>query len=254
MKRRNWLPERYRESENPVMTERRIELAAVLLLVALLLWLTLGLLRLLVGAGPEPLLPADDSLAVQALQLEPSLANEDATAILQRPLFWESRRPLAPQVAATSTPESAVVQNLDGVTLHGVFGTGDSLGLIVSVNGVQSRVIKGGSVKGWRFTEYSDGTAKFERRGRQATLPLALAVPSVSIAAARSVDNAEQVADDSGQDVSDRAAVASGGAEVGPDRAEELQREQVQQQMQQLQKRGGLTFGSGSEQRAQGSR
>lgn len=254
MKQRNWFPERYRESENPVMTERRVELAAVLLLVALLLWLTLGLLRLLVGAGPEPLLPADDSLAVQALELEPSLANEDATAILQRPLFWESRRPLAPQVAATSTPESTVVQNLDGVTLHGVFGAGDSLGLIVSVNGVQSRVATGGSVKGWRFTEYSDGTAKFERGGRQATLPLAMAVPSVSIAAARRRDTAEPTADDSGQKVSDPATVGSGAADIGLNRAEDMQKERVRQQMEELQQRGGLGFGGASQQPAQGSR
>ena len=250
----NWLPSRYRESENPVMTERRVELAAVLLLSALLVWLALGLLRLLVEAGPEPLLPADDSLAVQALALEPPLASADAAAILQRPLFWEGRRPLALRPAAVPSQELAIKQNLDGVTLHGVFGTGDSLGLIVSVNGAQSRVIKGGSVKGWKFTEYLDGTAEFERGGRKATLPLALAVPSISIAAANEADNAEAVAADNGPDGSDPATVGSGAADVGPDRGEDMQREQVRQQMLQLQKSGGLTFGSGSEQRAQGTR
>ena len=175
---------RYRVTENPLKTERRVELAVVVLLALLALFLVLGLLRQSLLSGPEPLLPAPDSLAIQPLKLEPPLTAEAAAELLARPLFWEGRRPLAPVVAAVGKPKKKAPAKLEGVTLHGVYGEDESLGLIATVDGKLGRISKGSSVKGWQLAGYSDGVAEFVSGGRRATLPLELTTPSVKVAEA----------------------------------------------------------------------
>ena len=184
-----WLPQRYRVTDNPLKTERRVELVVAALLALLLLWLLLGLLRQGLMTGPASLPPAADSLMVEALQLEPPLTVEAASDVLARPLFWEGRRPLAPVVAVVSKPKPKAPGKLEGVTLHGVYGEGDSLGLIATVDGKLSRISKGSPVKGWQLEGYNDGVAEFISGGRRATLPLELTTPSVKVAKLEPVDN-----------------------------------------------------------------
>ena len=184
-----WVPKRYRVTENPLKTERRVELTVAVLLALLLLWFLLGLLRQGLMTGPASLPPAADSLMVEALQLEPPLTAEAASDILARPLFWEGRRPLAPVVALVSKPKKKAPGKLEGVTLHGVYGEGDSLGLIATVDGKLSRISKGSPVKGWQLEGYNDGVAEFVSDGRRATLPLELTTPSVKIAKLQPAEN-----------------------------------------------------------------
>ena len=184
-----WLPQRYRVTENPLKTERRVELAVMILLALLLLWFLLGLLRQGLMTGPAALPPAADSLVVETLKLEPPLTAEAASDILARPLFWEGRRPLAPVVAVVSKPKKKAPGKLEGVTLHGVYGEGDSLGLIATVDGKLSRISKGSPVKGWQLEGYNDGVAEFTSGGRRATLPLELTTPSVRVAKLEPVEN-----------------------------------------------------------------
>ncbi len=183
------LPQRYQVTENPLKTERQVELAVVILLALLLLWFLVGLLRQGLMTGPAPLPPAADSLMVEALQLEPPLTAEAASDILARPLFWEGRRPLAPVVAVVSKPKKKAPGKLEGVTLHGVYGEGDSLGLIATVDGKLSRISKGSPVKGWQLEGYNDGVAEFVSGGRRATLPLELTTPSVKVAKLEPAEN-----------------------------------------------------------------
>ncbi len=63
----------------------------------------------------------------------------------------------------------------------GVYGSGDGLGLIATVDGVFSRISKGQSVKGWQFSSYEDGAAVFVSGGKKSVLPLELTAPSVKI-------------------------------------------------------------------------
>ena len=184
MKLAQWLPARYRVQQNPLKTERWAELVALSVLGLIGLRLLLGLLGLAVDGGPEPLRPAQDSLAVQTLQLDAGVPADQGAEILSRPLFWQSRRPLAPPKKVAVKQKAPAPQKLKGVVLHGVYGTGDGLGLIATVDGRMTRIAKGQSVKGWRLKSYENGVARFSSAGRKATLPLALTTPSVSVLSA----------------------------------------------------------------------
>ena len=177
---KSWVT-RYQVQQNPLKTERRIELAVLVLLVLLLTSAVLGGFRLVASNEPAPVFPSADSLAVQALQLDTGLTAEQAAEILNRPLFWQSRRPLVPPPKVVAKPKPKAAKKLDGVTLLGVYGAGDGLGLIATVDGVFSRINKGQSVKGWKFSGYEEGAAVFVSGGKKSVLPLELTAPSVKI-------------------------------------------------------------------------
>jgi hypothetical protein len=157
---KSWVT-RYQVQQNPLKTERRIELAVLVLLVLLLFSAVLGGFRLVASNEPAPVFPSADSLAVQALQLDTGLTAEQAAEILNRPLFWQSRRPLVPPPKVVAKPKPKAAKKLAGVNLLGVYGAGDGLGLIATVDGVFSRINKGQSVKGWKFSGYEEGRCGF---------------------------------------------------------------------------------------------
>ena len=178
----NFLLQRYRVSENPQMTERRIELLVVLLIALLLLMAAIGVIRMAMGSEPAVVLPAQDTLSVRTLRLDESLDSTVATAILERPLFWEGRRPLEPPPVVTGPTKTRAQAKLAGVSLQGVYGSGESLGLIATVDGKFRRIVSGQSVKGWQFTSYENGVATFSSGGRETTLELELDTPNVRVA------------------------------------------------------------------------
>ena len=228
----NWVPERYRVMENPLRTERRVELIVLGLVIVLIFWLATGLVRLMVSSGPQPVLPAEDSLEVQGLLLQESLSPQDATRILERPLFWEGRRPLAPPPAVAAQPTQPVQAKLDGVTLQGVYGAGETLGLIATVDGAMTRIVKGQPVKGWQLDSYDQGVATFVSGGRKATLPLELTTPNVRV-----VRSSEPVKEQGLPQASPPP------TEADPETKAEAQPGDLRAQLQRLQQDGGLTFG-----------
>lgn len=175
---------RYQVQQNPLKTERRIELVVLALLALLLVSLVFGGLRLVASSGLDPVFPSADSLAVQTLQLGEGLTDEQAAEILNRPLFWQSRRPLVPPPKVTAKPKAKAPKKLEGIALLGVYGAGDGLGLIATVDGAFTRINKGQSVKGWQFSAYEDGAAVFVNGGRSTQLPLELTAPSVKVVTA----------------------------------------------------------------------
>ena len=100
---------RYRVSEDPLRTLRRIELLAVLLGFLLCLQLAYGALRLVAMAAPEPVAPAADSLQVPAVLSPAVVAAAERNEIVSRPLFWSSRRPVD-KVATLAEPAGAGAQ------------------------------------------------------------------------------------------------------------------------------------------------
>jgi hypothetical protein len=185
---KSWVT-RYQVQQNPLKTERRIELAVLVLLVLLLFSAVLGGFRLVASNEPDPVFPSADSLAVQALQLDAGLTAEQAAEILNRPLFWQSRRPLVPPPKVVAKPKPKAAKKLAGVNLLGVYGAGDGLGLIATVDGVFSRINKGQSVKGWKFSGYEEGAAVFVSGGKKSVLPLEQTTPSVKIVSVPTADN-----------------------------------------------------------------
>ena len=184
----SWIT-RYQVQQNPLKTERRIELAVLVLLVLLLFSAVLGGFRLVASNEPDPVFPSADSLAVQALQLDTGLTAEQVAEILNRPLFWQSRRPLVPPPKVVAKPKPKAAKKLAGVNLLGVYGAGDGLGLIATVDGVFSRINKGQSVKGWKFSGYEEGAAVFVSGGKKSVLPLEQTTPSVKIVSVPTADN-----------------------------------------------------------------
>ena len=172
---------RYQVQQNPLKTERRIELAAIFLLFLLLASMLAGGVGLVASQGPEPVLPSADSLAAQELKLDSGLTAEQAAEILSRPLFWQSRRPLIPPPKVVAKPKAKAPKKLKGVVLMGVYGAGEGLGLIATIDGAFSRINKGQSVKGWLFDAYEDGAAVFISGGKRSVLPLELTAPSVKV-------------------------------------------------------------------------
>ena len=185
---KSWVT-RYQVQQNPLKTERRIELAVLVLLVLLLFSAVLGGFRLVASNEPDPVFPSADSLAVQALQLDTGLTAEQAAEILNRPLFWQSRRPLVPPPKVVAKPKPKAAKKLAGVNLLGVYGAGDGLGLIATVDGVFSRINIGQSVKGWKFSGYEEGAAVFVSGGKKSVLPLEQTTPSVKIVSVPTADN-----------------------------------------------------------------
>jgi hypothetical protein len=175
---------RYRESENPLKTLRRLELGTLLLAVFVVVWSSLTALAVTVGGGPAPIPPADDTLRVKALGLEQPLDAESSEMVVERPLFWAGRRPIeVVPVREVAPAKPTGTGKLEGVTLHGVYGQGASLGAIATVDGRLTRISADRPVKGWRLVSYDEGQVTFEKGGRRQTLPLELTAPSVKVAA-----------------------------------------------------------------------
>lgn len=188
----SYLPSRYRVTSEPLKTERRLELAVIASVAFVLLWLVLGVGVNALSNGPAPLPPAEDSLVVTPLLAPTRVAAQGSEQIQARPLFWDSRRPVAP-IAVVAGPVEAqpkTAAKLEGVNLRGVFGVGDSLGVIAEVDGKLQRIHVGESVKGWALKDFMGGEAQFESAGTTDSLPLAITTPSVSIRAAPAASQA----------------------------------------------------------------
>ena len=235
-----FLRQRYGVTHDPQRTLRRLEAVALGLGVLLLSWALLGMVSHFVSGGPDPVLPSKDSLAVTALTLEDPLSKEGSEAVLARPLFWEGRRPLAEEPLKLVLPKETKpkVQKLDGVTLHGVYGEGESLGVIATVNGKLQRVSGSETIKGWRLESYSAGVAVFANNGQKQSLLLELASPTVSIGSKASKEPSELGAREAMQRVAER------------NEAEEQARRQFEQEAAREREEQTLGFGGSSARRA----
>ena len=235
-----FLRQRYGVTHDPQRTLRRLEAVALGLGFLQLSWALLGMASHFVSGGPDPVLPSKDSLAVTALTLEDPLSKEGSEAVLARPLFWEGRRPLAEEPLKLVLPKETKpkVQKLDGVTLHGVYGEGESLGVIATVNGKLQRVSGSETIKGWRLESYSAGVAVFANNGQKQSLLLELASPTVSIGSKASKEPSELGAREAMQRVAER------------NEAEEQARRQFEQEAAREREEQTLGFGGSSKRRA----
>lgn len=168
----NWIGERYRASGDPERTERRVELILVLLGLLLILQLVYGASRLAMISIPEPVAPTKDSLQVRNLLGQTTITPEQGNAIRSRPLLWPSRRPVAAAPVVVDEAANARKQALRDIKLLGVFGTGDTAGVIVRVKDKTLRVGLGEDVAGWTLASVGKTGAVFSMGSRQETLKL----------------------------------------------------------------------------------
>lgn len=162
--------DRYRVAANPLRTERRVELVALLLALLLCLQIAYSASHLALMSIPEAVVPAADALQVKtALSLD-AIGAEQSNEVRNRPLFWESRQPVSAPVAPDA-PEVPAPE-IKGIKLVGVFGGGDAAGIIVLMNGKKRRVRLGEEVKGWTLQSVDTNAAVLTAGARQESLVL----------------------------------------------------------------------------------
>lgn len=119
---------------------------------------------------PEPLVPEFETVEVAA---EASNANgADAfQAMLERPLFFASRRP--PPPAPVAVEAESTRDPFEGVALQGIYSAGTTLaGVTVNENGVSKRLALGEKLGEWSLVSVSGLEVKFERSGQEKVLAL----------------------------------------------------------------------------------
>lgn len=146
------LRSRYTVAADPLRTQRRIELALVVLGLVLCLQLLYSGARLLLGGAPEPVAPAGDALQVKPITRPEAVAQGRSDEIRARPLFWGERRPLEGGPAAPEPEEEQQASGkLKDVKLLGIFGGGDTAGIIALVKDKKQRILQGERLLGWRL-------------------------------------------------------------------------------------------------------
>lgn len=165
----NRLRARYAGQADPLRSERRVELMLVGcggLLLALALYL---LLRIVLATDVEPIAPAPDSVRVATLAVGEALPVEEREALLARPLFWAGRLPEEaagePAVVAEAEKPGKAAPRMKDVTVHGVYGSGETGGVILSVKQRELRVAVGDEVEGWRLEGVTGDSAVFVSGG-----------------------------------------------------------------------------------------
>ncbi len=166
-----WLSERYRVATQPLRTERRIELLAIVLLLALLLQLMVGLASLGLQSAPEAIAPAPDTLQLVDFPDRVAVSAAQSNEIRSRPLLWPSRRP---EKSVVELPEITTekASNLSEMSLVGVFGAGDSAGIIVRVEGKARRLRRGDELLGWTLESVAEKEIVLKNGNRRETLVL----------------------------------------------------------------------------------
>jgi hypothetical protein len=204
--------DRYRAAEDPLRTERRIELVLLLLAALLLLQLTWMLIRAAAGSGATAIAPAADSLRV-ASRMDAGVVGADDSAIVRaRPLFWPSRRPIdaiepEPVVEEALAGGSRPAKRLKEFKVTGVFGGGDTGGAIVIYKGEEMRVAVGDEIDGWELSRVGPGEAVMTSAGEddvRRLLPepvLAVAVPAEDVADGVDADAGAAAATEAGAPV-----------------------------------------------------
>lgn len=183
------LPARYQATTDPLRSERRIELVLVVLgavVLLQLLWWGLGMLR---DPGVVSVAPARDSLQVVSARDSGSISASQSLGLQARPLFWGSRRPLAPvvanEVASSSAGNGKPARRLEGFQLTGLFGAGENGGAIVTYKTERTRLSVGDEIDGWTLLSVNAEEAVFVSAGaRDARRLMPLPVIATSAPAA----------------------------------------------------------------------
>ena len=118
-----------------------------------------------------------------------------SNGFVNRPLFLSSRRPVAPleeapELAQPETINEDVVEQIEGVTLLGIFSSGDASGVIVSEKGEgQRRIFEGDQLQGWELVGVEPRGAVFSGGGKTARLDMQIISTVTGSPVRRKIDN-----------------------------------------------------------------
>ena len=154
--------------------------------VGLMVVILLALLYLMLAGSPRPISPAQSLIAPVSVERallasRPELSSFD---FIFRPVFAIKRvPPLMPVVddqkdkSVNELDADEVVEGIDGVSLLGIFGSGEVAGVIIRLdNGERQRLPVGESVKGWTLQSLGSRRAMLRAAtGQRAVLEMAFA-------------------------------------------------------------------------------
>ena len=154
--------------------------------VGLMVVILLALLYLMLAGSPRPISPAQSLFAPVSVERallasRPELSSFD---FIFRPVFAIKRvPPLMPVVddqkdkSVNELDADEVVEGIDGVSLLGIFGSGEVAGVIIRLdNGERQRLPVGESVKGWTLQSLGSRRAMLRAAtGQRAVLEMAFA-------------------------------------------------------------------------------
>lgn len=140
----------------------RLAIGAGAATALLALALVVGAVLVISRGVPDAVPPAPDSLVAFRLQM-PAESGELTGALVERPLFWSSRRPPEEVEVVQEEPQRRGPDPLDKATLLGVFDAGGISGVILKMDGERSRILLGNDVSDWRLISLSPDSATFAR-------------------------------------------------------------------------------------------
>lgn len=165
---------RYRVSSDPLRSERKVELAALVLTFILMFQLLYGVVSLYLSSQPSPIFPSPDSMQIGTLQGAVLVTAQQSNEFRARPVFWPTRRPVSEGLNDEGKPKLAPTKKsaLNTVKLLGVIGSGNSAVVIVLVKGQKKRILLGDKVVGWTLQSVQQGQAVFTGDGQSQSLKL----------------------------------------------------------------------------------
>lgn len=152
-------------------------------LLAPLLALLVGLLVLVAKGGVERIAPSESVFRPWTMAPQEPESPDMARALLERPLFWGRRRPLAPEqpapavAAAPKKPAGPKKPALAGYRLAGMFSSEFDAGVVVVGPKERRRLVVGQSIDGWMLERVDENGAVFVHeasQGRQGRSTIAL--------------------------------------------------------------------------------
>ena len=180
------LRRRYRGVQEPLRSERRLELLLIALASVVALQLMAFAWRYAGGRPTPSIAPVEDSLLV-AKRLGPGSVSAAQSRMLQaRPVFWASRRPV-PEVRLSDEERAAMetavdAEALEDFALTGVVVAGAQGQALVTHKGTALRLAIGEAVEGWTLTEVMpDAAVLVSAREREVYTLAPVAIPEGAI-------------------------------------------------------------------------
>ncbi len=159
--------------------------AGVTLLVIISLW----------TPDVEPIMPERAALVGDTLALGQPDSAGSSDGFASRPLFLGGRRPIVSleetsELAQPQAVNEDVAEQIEGVTLLGVFSSADASGVIVSERGVgQRRIFEGDQLQGWELIGVEPRGAVFSGGGGTARLDMQIVSKVTGSPVRRKLDN-----------------------------------------------------------------
>ncbi|QTS87156.1 hypothetical protein JLK41_03000 [Ectopseudomonas khazarica] len=131
---------------------------AMLLLLAFIAWSGVSVERPRIASTPDYRIPG--------VLLQERISDADVQLLLERPLFWEGRRPLAREEESSGT----ALAGIDGLRVLGVIVKAGVPTALIHDGQKVERVRQGGSVSGWRVEAIALQSVSLSASGRSVEL------------------------------------------------------------------------------------